>query len=314
MAAVLSALIPESSVAFLRERGLEPADLEAVLSPLPREAGVLLVGSVAEGLANRASDLDLLVLLEDDERAGDGSALDREFAFPSQSAVEVLGQLRELEVNLETYRGESLGELGQAIHDLDALRRDPRSVPSLPVLCERDLRFWHRLRTGIPLRGFERVRRWQRDQRIDLLPSYVGVIYYITAFDYLEDAVSWVEAEPDGLTALLTGRTAVEALILSALSCFGVTHPYLKWAPRHVAALGGRADLPVVLARFDRLLFPEIGGAPAHRAYVGGVCDAARDLFEHMKLAEATRPFIPFLREYCRGRYRLDLSFLDAAD
>ena len=299
--------LPETTQALLRERNF-PADILDRAVVFPPEAGVLLVGSYAEGLAHPASDLDFLVLLEGDEamRQEEQHAA---VGHPSTIADEILLLANGVEVNFEAVRWPAITPLAQSAQHLALFSGSYDGPPSLPMLQVIEMRFLSRLRSGIPLRGLPRIAAWRERLHADLLPHYWATVNWVGAMDYLEDASSRLERPSDRLAGAIMARIAAEGLILSALAYGGVVLHDLKNASLHVTRMIARGDrlLPPLLD-MEELLFPR----PERfgREYFDLVFDQAARLYICYKEDGKMPTIVEFLRHYGQGRWVLDTSFV----
>src|SRR3982750_1647812 len=109
----------EYATEFLSRWHLRPDDLLTHIRPLRPTETVLLVGSIADGLANELSDIDLLII-------GDGK-LSEEFiqrdATSDESAVRLPGGQ---EINFEYWHTVNIEELRQRMTPNFELMNNPK--------------------------------------------------------------------------------------------------------------------------------------------------------------------------------------------
>ena len=210
---------------FLSRWDLRPEDLLTHVRPLRPSESVLLVGSIADGLANELSDIDVLLI-------GDGE-LAEEFiqrdATSDESAVRLpSGQ----EINFEYWRTNNIEELHQRMTPNFELMNNPKPTGWFTRLTDSGLRLLHRLRTGVVLANPEVANHWREQMQLDLLPIYVLMFGIAMHFTYREDAIAQMKYERDTLSALAMLRLAAEYISFSMVASAGETMPARKWLPR----------------------------------------------------------------------------------
>lgn len=296
----------EAVAAFLESRGLKLSEFKAFVRKLNAAAGILVVGSVAEHRATPSSDLDLLVL-SDSQRVVAPVAIESEVPHPTTIGMESLGFLGDLELNVEYVRADQLNELSEMMEPFEASVRGHGVSQVLPVPDARQLRLMHRLRVGVPVLGWRAVQRWRRQAKLAQLPGLLAVLYFVTALDYLEDATAWASLGDDW-TATLMAREAGTAITQALISIGGGTHPDFKWAALEAQRL---RDSPVgrLLSEARQIWLP----APTTLwgdEYVKRVASLCEETFVLGSSLAGLRKEFVFIDRYCRGRYRLALSFL----
>jgi predicted nucleotidyltransferase len=280
-----------------------------VLSRVPADAGLLLVGSYAGGVAHSRSDVDFVVLLEDTDELDLRHPL-RPRERRSTYSRDVLLDVGEIALHLEVVRDGAREALRGPARDMEAsaLGRDA-AIPLLQLL---EVRFLIRLRDGVVLGGASRVEEWRADLRVASLPDVLIAINLEAAGHHLENAYRRVVEEQDDLTGTILVRLAAEGIVEAALVACGVLTIDLKQAPRRAAAL--RADgvaLPSVLLDLERVLVPE--PARSGRPYLELVHGHLRDLYtfivDHRDNVATVAPVDRLAR---RSDARLDWTFAGA--
>lgn len=262
----------------LTREGVSLAALLGSLTAGDEAAGVLLVGSLAEGLGTPQSDVDLLVLLGNRD---DIVMSAQDFVFTQGRIVEFLRYQEGIEFNLEFLFWDDVVALVNPLVDMAPALYDPSRVTSLPLLTYAELRLLHRLRTGWPLSGHATAARWVDELLVHLLPTYVTLRNYMDFHELLEDAWSAREAPPGALTHI--GRLAVEKALFSVLGWHGLTNPNNRWLI-HLAQRLDQGPSGTTAARAQELLFPpRTFDAPASIGYLTDVTalgDAMRELYQ----------------------------------
>jgi predicted nucleotidyltransferase len=210
---------------FLARWKLRPEDLLTHIRPLRPSETVLLVGSIADGLANELSDIDLLLI-------GDGELTDdfiQRDATSEESAVRLpSGQ----EINFEYWHTDKVKQLRERMIPNFELMEDSEPKGSFTKLTDSEVRLLHRLRTGIVLANGEVASYWREQMKLDLLPVYMLLHGIAMHFTYREDAIAQIQYEGDTLSALAMLRLAAEYISFSMVASAGETLPARKWLPR----------------------------------------------------------------------------------
>lgn len=292
--------LPAQLLRFAEERGLN-GELAKLLDLVSAGgAGVLLVGSVAEGRYTSASDLDLLVLLRNERPRT--NLLQGEVPHPTALGSESLGFISNVEVNLEYVEHRHAEHLEAMMRQYaDALDIDAESLV-LPVPDLRDLRLLNRLCNGLVINGRAEVHEWRRQVRTDLVPGFIGVLYFVTALDYMEDAIGWCDRDPS--TATLMGREAAMSATMAHLAFHGRTHHDVKWCSYELADLNADARVDECLRR-TWFPVPEAFDGPE---YVAVVQDACSLVLDDARGRPALADHLRLMARYCEGRYRYGLA------
>jgi hypothetical protein len=278
--------------AFLQALACEGVDLDEVLSTCLRpdaDAGVLLGGSLAEGLGNEAADVDLLVLLDSREglrSEGEGLSL------RSGRALEWLVYRSGIEINLEVFVRSDVERLMESFVSIAPALYDPTELEWIPMLQPFDLRFLHRLRTGWCLRGARLTNRWRDEFLVDLLPTYLTVLNFVTFNEHLEDAVSMLKDHPQ--SGVYVARKCVEWALQSCLAHAGFTSQNNKWLLRWCDQVAD-AEVAAFMASGRELLLD--GSAMAEPTeYLRKVEDLGRRLLTDLERDPEIRRATDYLR------------------
>ncbi|HRC84796.1 MAG TPA: nucleotidyltransferase domain-containing protein [Thermoanaerobaculia bacterium] len=234
---------------FLARWGLTFNDLALQVGPLADSETLLLVGSIAEGLANPLSDIDLMILGDGTLRQG---VLINEAEF--EQSVRRLDGGEEL--NVEYWRSDDVARIGDRLREVVTVIQDPARFVKLETFSEMELRFLHRMHTGIPLVNADNAERWRSQLGLGGLRDYLVLHWLTLHYTYREDTIAQVQYG-DSLTALTTLRMAMDALAAAALATVGETHFHPKWRPRLLErqrdALGAEIVDPLVASLFPAL-------------------------------------------------------------
>jgi len=237
---------------------------------------ILAAGSIAEGTANAASDLDLLVLVPSQRQLKRAQAA---VHLESGHSAEVLLYREGVELNIDFMARDRLDGVVEAFLAIAPVLYDAREVKRIPLIQPTDLQFLHRLRSGWVLKGEDIVQLWRDEFIVELLPLYLTVRYFYLGIEMLEDAVA-VEAGPTGAVPYMA-RQAVESGLLSILAttgCCSQSHKWLlHWSERALTTLDPTARS--VLHTGRQLLFPGELELPAERQ---DYLDAVRRFYGHV--------------------------------
>lgn len=259
---------------------------------LPETAGVLITGSVAEGLATPSSDLDVLVVVNEMTRqAPPGLVLNRGH-FSTESVIYVAG----VELNVELVPWVSVGPMLDALLTLAPLFYNSADVVSVPLLSEVECRFVHRLRTGWPIQGEATVVQWRDELLVDLLVPCMAVRYLVEAISAIEDMESYRRVRVG--SAGYIARKAVECLMLAALALRGQTSQstrfLLDWIDAADSDTGGS------LRRGRELLSVALPIATSSEEVA--FCEAVRDLARDIEAQLCTVSEVATAISYIRSR------------
>jgi hypothetical protein len=195
--------------------------IRGYLRPLGHDEMLLLVGSVAEGLASPESDLDLL-LVTDDANVGSGNACEailRSMPVGFDLNIEVVGHRRVEALGAEFLRSLEIAK--------SAFPGAPRA---LPFLGGDELRLLHRLRTGIPLSAPEGAIDALRERHaLHALPDLCLLQHAACHLRLRADARQSAFEVADPFTPLLMSQLAMQHLIGAVLASIGESNVNPKW-------------------------------------------------------------------------------------
>lgn len=236
---------------YLAAHGFTPHTLPRCVRAVGPDESLLLVGSVAEGLAHANSDLDLL-LIERDDPEREAMHQDTLTTRPDGFAV-----------NVEIVGIEAVHALGRRfVSCLDAAVHINAATPVLGFLGFDDQRLLHRLSTGVVLVDPACLMPDLRhDYRLSQLADFLVVQHASCFLRLLADARHAAQDGSDPDTARLMASLAARHLAATALAAVGETNPNPKWCLRllrdHAPSL--RSFAPPSLTR---ALVPTIDGPP----------------------------------------------------
>ena len=225
----------------------------------------LLVGSLAEGLGNATSDVDVLVLVEED--AGPPGALTGAI-LRSTAGTESLTYRDGVEVNVEVVRWSTVHASTTAFLELAPMFYAERGELDIPLIPLHERRLLHRIRTGLPLFGGDRAAAVRSELLLEMLPIYAALEGMIEYDEYMEDALGMLATDPTG--AILAARTAHLYVLQALLACFGETNQNPKWLARLLTRHEVRVPQREVAYR---LMFPPLPEGAEH----------AKDLLEEYR-------------------------------
>lgn len=194
---------------------------------------IFLAGSMVDGLANASSDLDVYVIA-DAGVAGSATTSRR------REKNGTIGLLESREINLSVLDPAALAELaGSFAGCLAALSGDGGIVQ---LDSENDLKVLHRVRTGLPLRNDDGLRRWRDDLGCARLAAYLTNLHGVTALNRLRDVRGELSAGRDESATWMFREALVHAGQF-ALALAGETNPSRKWLLRLLRHPGAHSDV-----------------------------------------------------------------------
>ena len=210
---------------FLSRWGLHPTDLLGHIRPMQPSESVLVVGSIADGLANELSDIDLLVI-------GDGELADGFIQREATSEESVVRLPRGQEVNLEYWNTRNMEDLRERMRPNFELLKNPVPNGWFTKLNDSELRLLHRLRTGMVLTNPEIASYWREQLQLEVLPVYLLLQGVGMHFAYREDAIAQNKYEHDVYSTLIMLRLAAENMAYAMVASVGESLPARKWLTR----------------------------------------------------------------------------------
>lgn len=215
-----------------------------------RAHGVLVVGSLAEGIGTPSSDLDLMILLDSGEIDFPAEAM----ALRTKFALEFLSYEHGIEVNGEALTRSALADALRAFLDLAPTLYDMDNAADLPIIDPTERQLLHRLLSGWPLRGLDVVERWRDESLVVMFPPYLALLQFILYREYLED-VTAVRDTDDGSFSLVA-RESASAALFCLLALNGITNPQQRWLVRLAAKVGHCTDARLVDELLELLFLP----------------------------------------------------------
>lgn len=216
-----------NSESFLARFNLSMHKLLECIGEIEPWEAVLLGGSIPEGLANRTSDIDLL-LLGDIELPGKSPLPPIRTGGATIAFRPNFGPLR---LQIETVPIAHLEGLVRQMAEVAADFDQPERVRSVRALDALDLRTIHRIRAGVALKNAPVIQAWKRRLRCDLLPSYLLASQAAQQRIALEDAAG-ERSEGRWESALWAMQRCVQASASALLASVGETNPNAKWCVR----------------------------------------------------------------------------------
>lgn len=234
----------------LTQRGLAMEDLAGYVRPLDDTECLLLVGSIADGLGNADSDVDLMLIGRRGQSGG--------FSISRpQHDIETVLPTAEAEVSVETFEAEQVSSLEPIMAAAAAAFENPEGADSVPVLnTQEEIKLLHRLATGIPLVNPGVVEQWRTRLRLDVFPEVFALGASILHFAHREDGLSHV-LEDDYDTASVCFRSSASEAAAMLLASVGRTQPSMRWRfqvlRRHREELGAQHVDALIAAMLDRV-------------------------------------------------------------
>jgi hypothetical protein len=195
--------------------------VEFVRPLLPTET-LVLVGSVADGLANPLSDIDLVLIGE--------KGLNQGLILREAECEAGVRQLQGHEVHVECWRYLDLRCIGDKIRRTLAEARRSPIIDDSQRLSKIQLRLIHRLRNGIILANPQNEESWSQCLELSEGPEYL-VRHWLNEFYSLRSDALGQLRHGDAATASYTLRLTMSALAGAWLGSWGITNTYAKWRP-----------------------------------------------------------------------------------
>jgi hypothetical protein len=211
--------------------------------------GLLAAGSLAEGFGTPASDVDLLMLVEDVSCV---SPRRQVVTVGTQWSKDFVLYRNGIEFDIEVFDWSRTQALVAAFLSLGPALYRPWDLGEVPIIPWNGIQFLHRLRSGWTLAGEEIVARWRDELLVPLLPTYLAALRFVSHKELLEDAFA-VRDGPEGAVGQV-GRLSAEQAVWSLLAFRGHTLQEPKWLVHMLDRLRGEDGQRRARAR--RLLFP----------------------------------------------------------
>ncbi|TWI30964.1 nucleotidyltransferase domain-containing protein [Paracoccus sulfuroxidans] len=240
----------ENIIDLLRNRGLHLTKFAGKLTGDAETVGILLVGSVAEGYATDASDIDFLILSYSNRDEVDFST---SLSIESGNSLETLTYLDGVEINTEVVLWDDHVTIAESLAKLSADVALNRHISKMPMIDNYTLRFLHRLRTGIVVYGEDVIEQFRTDFHIDSLPLYISIKKFVLARESLEDAKS-ADPEVFGLIEFIC-RDVIEHCCLSLAAANGFTSQSRRFVLNWIADLTeAEQEFPLFVRLRERLI------------------------------------------------------------
>lgn len=210
--------------------------------------GVLVVGSIAEGMGTPSSDVDLLVLVDGELPPARVEATTVQAKWTRELLLYEAG----VEINVEVVTRHAMADALRAFIDVAPLLYEGQSVSTMPIVGLVERHLLHRLRSGWIVGGAAVVERWRDEFLVALLPPYLALLRFVSFNEMLEDASAQL-ASSDGSFSIMARESAGEALF-SLLAIEGTTNQQSKWVAR-LATDGVGPVHPEAFEELMRILF-----------------------------------------------------------
>ncbi len=244
----------KNAIEFLANWNLNLEDLTSCVRPLAPTETLLLVGSIAEGLSDALSDIDLIVI-------GDKS-LGHDLIVRSYECEESATRLPSgQEVNFEYWNTSDLEKFAERLNYSFDILSNPTKMSKLFKFSDRECVFLHRLRTGVVLANIDVAEQWRQRLRLEILPDYLVVQNLGHHYGYREDAIARAHVG-DRRAALYVLRIAMDNLAAAMLASIEITNSYPKWRTRLLELNQeelGKQEVQTLLG----YLFPDINADPS---------------------------------------------------
>lgn len=251
---------------FLDDAGYSLTGTAEELVGSAGDAGILVVGSVAEGYQTAASDLDILFLTYGDPDDAPPAGV----RIEAGASSEILTYTGGVEVNSEVIFHRNYAQLATTMQEMMGALATGQELQRLPMFDMYTLRFLHRLRTGIVLSGDDVITRFREDFQVDALPLYLSVLNVVTARERLEDART-SSTEVVGLVEFACAEI-IEACIMTLAAAGGFTSQTRRSVMNWIAELPEDFQLAATLHAMRSALFDCGIRPPEHKAALVDEC------------------------------------------
>lgn len=251
--------------------GIHVDEILRTLTSGTQGASIMLVGSIAEGLANPQSDVDLLLLVDSEEQID--RSVDAGWSFATGEPYKPLTVKlfrHGVEYDIEVCVLEGARTLLDSVDALVNFMSAAGSAEGVQKLAVQDVRFLHQLRSGWPLANADVALTWQKRFRVQHLAVYAMINNFIGYMEYLEDVIS-AQSKGNMLDVANIGRICAECAAHTLLGIGGQTNPNRKWIAQLLVNLEiERPDLAPLAKVALTLLFPVASmSQEAAKEYVG---------------------------------------------
>jgi hypothetical protein len=219
---------PEEIVGLLSTDGVDLVEMAlSFANSNPAKLGVVFTGSLAEGIGSPYSDIDLLVL-SDDEGASKG-VVPGEVSLHTGNLTETLIYKPPYEIHIALLPHDSLAHVGRELSAALPALEDPEKLGSYPVINYADVKLLHRIRTGIPIFGTELVERWRLELYSEFLPLYLAAFHYVYVLEMVEKLRGLAARSVRNETIWQAHHQWAEQSIATLLASSGVTNLSNRW-------------------------------------------------------------------------------------
>jgi len=211
------------ATAFLADWRIDFDELRAFVRPIHDGVTLLLVGSIADGLANELSDIDLLLL-------GSGS-LERRDAVVDVNCEYATTVMKGHEVHVECWHPDVIDRLvARMTAALDSFDDTGRFEPDQSLDDDR-LCLLSRIRNGVVVAGADAAAGWRGRCQSHRLPLYLRQ-HWLHGFRTLRSKALAEGRYGHPGSAQQQFRGASVCLVGALLCTIGETNTYSKWRPR----------------------------------------------------------------------------------
>lgn len=212
-----------AAAVFFRRHGLRLDEISAKMPDMPEDSIVLLTGSVAEGLANDLSDVDLYVITPETFRPEVPMLIVNneydEFVFRLAGGFEV---------NVIVWNAGFLRDCGAKARRLREAINDPSKISKIEAFSYWEEQFLHNLRVGVPLTASERAVQLKADMASDVLPHVQTLAKLTDHFSLREDVIGNVRHGEIGSAAWIYPQV-MDTLAAACICSTGCSNTKFKW-------------------------------------------------------------------------------------
>jgi len=232
---------------YLHERGLDFGQLAELVPPLQGREFMMLSGSVGYGLANKESDIDLLVLSERPIDPGPNMVVH----FQSFDAWNV--RVRDQDVNIELVDRSKVEDVSDRHARMVELLDDPAGTRRLDYFSDSELQWLSRLRDGVVIANEPGAHYWRDRARLDSFPLYLIVKSLSDHLIMREDMIGQYQIGEMECALAMSDQAIIDvtAALLASLGVTCVKHKWqLRLLRRQEAQIGSATVEALMGARF----------------------------------------------------------------
>lgn len=249
---------PSDFCSRISAMGVDLGSIVKNLSKSPDDTSLLVVGSIAEGLGNAESDVDLLLLVENESVLDTDAHADWSFTTgePYKPAT-VKYFPNGVELDIEICVLDMATPLKQSTDRLLQFMQRPSESYGIPKLQFLEHRFLHQLRRGWSASNDTVAAKWRANFNVEYLHVYSIASNYIEYMELLED-VNSARRKGDLLDVANVGRVCAEYGAQALLGLAGETNPTRKWIAHLLRNMGDGDSSTLALTRQAiSVLFPQ---------------------------------------------------------